>query len=78
MVSILQKGRIKRALGTKQIFSSLGIFGYRVVTAGKALASEFEMENSLLSNQPLDQPNIERNAEDSSKAGLFVGLDWQS
>ncbi len=56
----------------------LGYVGYGIVTSSKTLASEFETENGLLFDQPLDQPNLKRNADDSSKAEFVVGVDWQT
>lgn len=54
-----------------------GYMGYGIVTSGKTLASEFETEGGLLFDQPLDQPNLKRNAGDISKAEFVVGVDWQ-
>ncbi|WP_084421068.1 endonuclease NucS domain-containing protein [Henriciella litoralis] len=53
-----------------------GYIGYGIVNQSKVRASEFSTENGPLFSQPLEQPNIKLNAEDSEIAEYVVGIDW--
>jgi hypothetical protein len=55
----------------------LGYVGYGVVNTEKVPASEFMTGSGPLFQQDLVQPNIKRNADDSSRAEYVVGIDWQ-
>ena len=54
-----------------------GYIGYGLVNKERVLASKFGTPDGLLFAQTLDQPGIQNNAEDLSKAEYVVGVDWQ-
>ena len=53
-----------------------GYIGYGKVVSEKQPASEFRTANGLLFSQPLEQPNIKRNADDLHLAEHVVGVEW--